>query len=225
MKRMIVAVILSFMAIAVFSSCSPNDASSKNPSGKLTKANWYKVGNEWNYESTYFGKTRKRVHKIIETRDVDGVKCYVVETSEDGKAIQLNHYHVDEKGVANYLRIFPGKDTRLKFNPPQVTLSLPLTAGKSWEWKGKFNGMNDGTFNFNAETMEDVSVPAGKFKAFKVVMKGILEIGGGKKAETEMTQWYAQDVGLVKTEAFINFKGRKEKITSNLTSYKVVPNK
>jgi len=227
LKKIFIMLTLALIIVVGCISCSQNrrDKSSRSSSGdtdssyQIKEANWFKVGNQWDYEAEYFGKTRKRTHKVLGTYNIDGVECYIMETKEDGVPIQQNYYHVDDKGVVNYIRLLSRINKKVKFDPPQMILSFPLQVNKNWVWNGQFNRGNKGTFKFNVAALEDVEVPAGSFKALKVVMKGSLDTIHAGKAETEMTQWYARDVGLIKTEALMNFKGKSEAIKSVLTSY------
>jgi len=81
-----------------------------------------------------------------------------------------------------------------KYEPPQQYLPNPLVAGQKWEGTRKDPTQVEYHEKSRVLGAETVTVPAGKFRAMKVVT----EISGGKAAKTR-TNWYAEGVGLVKS--------------------------
>jgi hypothetical protein len=81
-----------------------------------------------------------------------------------------------------------------KYEPAKQYLQNPLNTGTKWQWKGKDQTQTERTEQNQVAGFEEVTVPAGKFRAMKVVS----EISG---AATPMTKtcWYADGVGLVKS--------------------------
>ena len=149
------------------------------PVPKETKALAYfpdKVGAKWVYD--FDGKE--------ETETVTAVK------KEDGSILVTVH-KIDEFGETDKVTkvtesgIFIVSGLQLK-HPPSHVLQLPHKANATWKtWTGTpFLG----TSNYTAYGLEEVEVPAGKYKAIRV---GRIDAG-----DICRTYWYAPDVGLVK---------------------------
>ena len=92
-------------------------------------------------------------------------------------------------------------ETVAKFTPFYPDVSFPLFVGK--KWTGKYRGQ-DGSKKWTSEVtcesaaLEEVSVAAGKFQAFRIECvdkwdAGIIFINGKKKS----TRWYAPTMGLI----------------------------
>ena len=81
-----------------------------------------------------------------------------------------------------------------KYEPAKQYLQNPLVPGFKWEWKGKDYTQTDVTESSQVIGFEKVSVPAGKFRAMKVIS----QVTGGAVVMNK-TSWYADGVGLVKT--------------------------
>jgi hypothetical protein len=80
------------------------------------------------------------------------------------------------------------------YDPPRRYLPNPLLAGQKWEWSGKDPTQVEYRESSKAVGFEDVAVPAGKFRAMKVVT----EVTGASILKIR-TNWYADGVGLVKS--------------------------
>jgi hypothetical protein len=86
------------------------------------------------------------------------------------------------------------------FNPQAPYLQFPLTKGSKWEWNGLFVlPVSDKKSSMKLEIqndVEEVTVPAGKFKCIKVHINKVT----GDETDDE-TDWYAPGVGLVKLKS------------------------
>jgi hypothetical protein len=80
------------------------------------------------------------------------------------------------------------------YEPPKQYLPNPPVAGQTWEWTGKDPTQMERHEKSRVVGFENVTVPAGKFRAVKVTS----EQTGGSIPMTK-TFWYAPGVGLVKT--------------------------
>jgi hypothetical protein len=96
-----------------------------------------------------------------------------------------------------------------KYDPPRQHLPDPLVAGRKWEWKGRDYTQVERHESSVVSGPEQVTVPAGKFRALKVVSKI------SSSAEITKTFWYADGVGLVKTMT----EGGQIKYGAELTEY------
>lgn len=91
--------------------------------------------------------------------------------------------------------------TALESNPLFNTKSLspfrvwPLEVGKSWEYKGEFMG-GETSLSQTAKVVgiEDVTVPAGTFRAYKIVYTGTATKKSGYSWNRVDTHWYAPSV-------------------------------
>ncbi len=75
--------------------------------------------------------------------------------------------------------------------PPAPMLRLPVKAGDAWSWEGSIPGLKT---TFTMVGLEDVEVPAGKFRAVRVRQESVRD----GKENVSTTYWYAPEVGLVK---------------------------
>jgi hypothetical protein len=96
------------------------------------------------------------------------------------------------------------------YDPPRQYLPNPLVAGQKWEWSGKDPTQVEYRESSRAVAFEEVTVPAGKFRAMKVVT----EVSGASILKIR-TNWYADGVGLVKSST----EAGQIKYGSELTDY------
>jgi uncharacterized protein DUF3108 len=99
---------------------------------------------------------------------------------------------------------------QVTYDPPQQFMPNPLAMGQKWKWSGKDSTQMDYQESSGVVGAETVSVPAGKFRALKVVTE--ITAGGGVKTRTD---WYADGVGLVKSST----DAGQFKYGSELTDY------
>jgi hypothetical protein len=70
-------------------------------------------------------------------------------------------------------------------------------------------------YEYRVEGEEDVEVPAGKYKAVKVHVK----IESGTRHSAEGTEWYAKNVGIVKSEITIKAGGEDFTMIAELKKF------
>jgi len=128
----------------------------------------------------------------------------IISSNESDKFKYRQRLMIREDGVFvketyQYLSIFLfiKKEATYRYNKPLLRLPLPLTSGKEWKWSG-IEYCNDDSSNisvsgkvFNEET---VALKAGKFKAIKVETV----IDGSSNSKNTITEWFAENIGLVK---------------------------
>jgi hypothetical protein len=111
-----------------------------------------------------------------------------VETIVNNKPIAHEHIQVKEDGI--YRTAING----LKPESPVLFFKLPPKAGLTWDVDTKIQGQTvKGKFTTSEE---EVTVPAGKYKTFKVSGNDF-DIAGMK---TNITYWFAENVGIVKLQ-------------------------
>jgi hypothetical protein len=91
---------------------------------------------------------------------------------------------------------YPDEQSGLKidYEPGKQYLKNPLIAGGKWRWAGKDVGGNDVSESSEVMGLEWVDVPAGKFRAMKIIS----HVSNGGTAAVK-TYWYADGVGLIKS--------------------------
>ena len=151
-----------------------------------------RVGDSWTYRSTV-GDTEFSVKVTGEEKQADGTIRYDAEklagakvlisySKPSGWVLMLSERYTEHEGL------------EVKYEPPKQYLKNPLVAGAKWSWKGKDYTQTDIDENHQVIDFEDITVLAGKFRAMKVVS----QIVGA--APMTRTNWYADGVGLVKSE-------------------------
>jgi hypothetical protein len=151
-----------------------------------------RVGDSWTYRNTS-DNSEYGFKVLAEEPPTGGAPRYQVEmragvivhksfSKEDGWVVLWEDRYVEHEGL------------QMKYEPPKKYLQNPLKPGFKWTWQGKDSTQTDFTEKNDVVGFETVTVPAGKFRAMKLVS----EVSGGNAVMTK-TYWYADGVGLVKT--------------------------
>jgi hypothetical protein len=160
-----------------------------------------------------------------EKKKVKELDCTVLKaTYADGRGIELC-YAQDKKGllVAAKSVTVEGKVHEVPIATPELFLRLPLKAGHRWRYA-----------HFDAAVVreEEVTVPAGKFKAFRVEFHRSDDEEGGRPmcnligTAEEITMWLAPGTGVVKeTFTLMLPNGEVEAVPSFLRELKTVAGK
>jgi hypothetical protein len=190
MERVVVDMVLIVLLIVV-SGCAPATAP---PGAPQTDLKWPPVGSGWvqgERTSGSFGSTSSQAAwKFLGEQTWQGKK---VMAFSDGT---VTNYTDPRRRLLATIR---GTALAESYQPYYTTADWPLFVGKSWAnrytYRDEARGRSFDNVQQDAkvEAYEDVKVPAGTFKAFK--------IGIGDQAFW-VTTWYAPDLGLfVKTRA------------------------
>jgi hypothetical protein len=166
-----------------------------------------RVGDSWTYRNTEEGGYTL---KVVSEEPQAGVPSrFVVELSSGVKI--LNTYSKTDGWVLWHAERYPEHEgLEAKYEPPRQYLRNPLAVGLEWEWRGKDPTQVERSEKNTVAGVEDVTVPAGKFRAMKVVCT----VTGGATPMIR-TNWYAEGVGLVKSTT----EGGQIKYGSELTDY------
>jgi hypothetical protein len=110
----------------------------------------------------------------------------------------IHEWYIKQKGKVVWHKEQYGDEPTMmvQFQPERVLLNNPPKKDETWPWNGKGNM---GVVIDNTSVVsgpEEVITPAGKFQAMKVTVTGTQ---GGQPIN--MTYWYANYIGLVKTAA------------------------
>lgn len=151
-----------------------------------------RVGHLWTYRHSEGSKFTYKV--LSEEKQADGTARYVVELVSGAR---LHYTYSKPKGwVLQHKVSYPDEQSGLKldYEPARRHLQNPLVAGAKWSWNGKDVGGNDVSESNQVIGPEWVEVPAGKFRAIKMIS----QVSNGGTTATR-TNWYAEGVGVVKS--------------------------
>jgi hypothetical protein len=151
-----------------------------------------RVGDSWNYRSESTG-TEHSLKVLSEEKQADGTTRFLVEKFTGAKILTV--FSKAGGWVLMHSERYPEHEgMEVKYEPAKRYLQNPLIAGAKWAWKGQDYTRTDIDENHQVVGLEEVTVLAGKFRAIKVVSR----IAGA--ATMTRTNWYADGVGLVKSE-------------------------
>jgi hypothetical protein len=148
------------------------------------------VGNTWHYK---LRDGSKFVMKVVAHEKVSNVMCAKVE-------LVIGEAAAKKEPVSEHLAATPTGVYRYSFSSatpdkPLLVLKLPLKSGETWTVDSRALGDTlKGTYKVGKE--EEVTVPAGKYKAFPVITDD-LEAAGLKVYEK---RYYAAKVGMIYQE-------------------------
>ena len=94
----------------------------------------------------------------------------------------------------------------INYSANVLQIPFPLQIGDTWQWEGYQIKNGDTTqvrFSGEAIGVENISVPAGNFETLKIKLE-FNEFGG---EQTTLYQWFAPNIGAVKTRAIIEGSG------------------
>ena len=150
-----------------------------------------RVGDSWSYRSAS-GDTQFSLKVVSEERQTDGTIRYLVEKVAGAKVHTL--FSKASGWVLMHSERYPEHEgLEARYEPARQYLKNPLVAGAQWGWTGKDYTQTELEEDNQVVGLENVIVPAGKFRAMKVVSR----VGGG--APMTRTYWYADGIGLVKS--------------------------
>ena len=182
--------ILSALALAILMAAPSAPAAKPTPNA----ADYFplRVGDSWTYRNTG-GGSEYTLKILSEEKQADGSIRYLVEKLA---GVKIHSWFSKESGwvLMHAERYIEHEGLEAKYDPPKRYLPNPLAAGAKWEWNGLDQTRTEMSEQSQVIGFEKVTVPAGKFRAMKVVS----QVTGGATPMTR-TYWYASGVGLVKT--------------------------
>ena len=122
----------------------------------------WRPGDRWVYEWTSGSESGTKTVDVMETREVNGVRYYVVRLSD------VDHYYTSELHWAAAIR---NSTVEARMVPPHPWFVWPLAVGRRWVYQGTWEDrgvtrpVND---TFAVVAIEPVEVPAGTFRAVKL---------------------------------------------------------
>ena len=168
----------------------------------------FKEGAVWTYVA---GGTEGKI-KVTGREKIGDVETFVLTTeAAEGVATEREFFAIDATGLRLYRQSTGDKNT--DYAPPLVRLKLPPAKGDTWEWKGEI-GKEKASATYVNEGEEEIKVPAGTYKTWKITVSG--EHGSAKH---KGTNWYAPGVGIVRQQSKFESEGRKHESTIDLKSF------
>jgi hypothetical protein len=169
---------------------SPSDASatSKDSSSSAEPLANYcplKARTKWRYRVTANGVTATMTREVAKIEVIDGQSLARIDSIMDGNLVGSEHLANNDKGL------FRHRYDGVPFEPPICILKYPVKEGESWPLECRSG--NDRMTGICTCAMEEVTVPAGKFKTVKVIV-----IAQYQGQSVSGTYWLAAGVGIVK---------------------------
>ncbi|HQR37154.1 MAG TPA: hypothetical protein PLF26_02040 [Blastocatellia bacterium] len=183
----LVAMCLAFSGSASFAQKSAKPVKPKEPPPDYFPL---RVGDWWSYKSTTAdGKVSEFKMSVLS----EDTGVFLVEIQS---AWPIQESYSKPAGWVMWHRESYTKNAQMNviFDPPRQYLQNPLATGATWSWKGKGMMAVDIDETSQVEALDVVTVPAGTFKAMRVVSK-VLQGG----TTVTKTYWYANWIGLVKS--------------------------
>ncbi|HEY6070455.1 MAG TPA: hypothetical protein VIU85_03695 [Chthoniobacterales bacterium] len=126
----------------------------------------------------------------IENKDLQRLEIYRAEALETVDLIAI-----EEAGINCPARM-NADGSIVKLIPPQQMLALPLQSGKGWTFDGTI-GETKVRQRYEIAGEEDVEVPAGKFRAWRI------RCGQTLPAPATIDRWFVPGTGFVKVETTV----------------------
>ncbi|HEX8922872.1 MAG TPA: hypothetical protein VF766_15465 [Pyrinomonadaceae bacterium] len=151
-----------------------------------------RVGDSWTYRHTD-SDTEYTVKVLSEEKQADGTIRYLLEKKV---GVDIHSWFSKSAGaVLMHREAYPEQEgLDVKHEPARQYLLNPLVAGAKWKWSGKSITGIDAFESSEVIGPEVVKVPAGTFRAMKVMSRAT-----EGEAVVKKTYWYAEGVGLVKS--------------------------
>jgi hypothetical protein len=149
-------------------------------------------GDRWVYEWTSGTDKGTKTVEIVDIRDLNGVRYYVVRVSD----VDHHYLTMDLHWAAN---VREGK-VEARMVPPQPWFQWPLEAGRRWTHRAVFEAADSRQERQDAFAVigpESVEVPAGRFSALKLVREG------GQRDSDEY--WYVPEI-----RGYVRWVGRRD---------------
>lgn len=129
-------------------------------------------------------------YRIAGTQEIDNLEFLKMEMDQDNVRASTDLIREEENGVVCAARL-DGRDSLVRFDPPQIMVATPLKTGTKWKFDGKI-GDKKVTQQYEITGEEDVEVPAGKFRAW------LIHCDQTAPAAATIDRWFVPGTGFVK---------------------------
>jgi len=165
-------------------------------------------GYTWTFQVTGNPDSTESVKKVSGKEKVGDYDCFVVEDTGMGGDMQKMILSADKDGL--WVRRM-----RREVKDPWLWLMLPLSTKNKWSSTlASPDSDRTATLAFSVGDEEEVKVPAGTYKARRVIMTG-----SEKRSTIELVMWLAPDVGEVKRSVTITKKDQPQEVTFQLLKF------
>jgi len=173
-------------------------------------------GSKWTYTTDYTDDT-VLVHEVTGTEKVGDVECFVVEHKTVGPTLGTRLMRKEWLAAGpDGVLIHKLQRGRSELDVVKPFFKIKNVLRKDDEWKGQAKAEeNPPQHEIRVEEEAEIEVPAGKFKTWKLHLK----IESGTRHSAEGTEWYALNVGLVKSEITIKAAGEEFTLISELKKF------
>ena len=169
-----------------------------------TKPGWPNVGDRWVYEARDADRPQNKHRIVVQVQEVTPSSIDDVVRIEDRPQVMQTH----RPGA--YLRaVAPG----IADFSPYLRAFQELRGGESWsevEFKKLWEcgiGLIFCHASARVAGKEKISVPAGTYEAWKIVVKLILDMGGSATGYGELSYWLAEETRrIVKYQSRVKFQ-------------------
>ena len=134
-------------------------------------------------------------YRLGGTQKIDNKDLRRFEIYRDDALESVDLIAIDERGIACPARTDP-QGAVVKLNPPQQMLVTPLKTGTNWNFDGTI-GNTKVSQHYEIVGEEDVDVPAGKFRAWRIHCEQT------SPSVATIDRWFVPTVGFVKVETAI----------------------
>lgn len=179
--HVVLSLILMVSGITLaMSSCAPPPSSGNVPTGNAADRPEWRIGDRWFHSWSAGIQKGIKVSESLGIREVGGVRYYVLRIEKADSYYTMDfHWAMQLQGSRVVARAVP----------PHPFFLWPLEVGKSWTYHGVFEQdrqVQPMRESFRVAGIERVDVPAGSFRAFKIVRSA------GEAIVDEY--WYAPEV-------------------------------
>lgn len=150
-----------------------------------------RAGDSWTYQHSEGSQFTMKV--LSDEKQSDGTMKHIVELHS---GVHIRYTYTKPSGwvLLHRTEYVEQEGLKIDFQPVKQYLKNPPTVGAKWRWAGKDVTGNEASESSQVTGLEWVEVPAGRFRAMKIVS---LVTSGG--AAVTKTYWYAPGVGCVKS--------------------------
>jgi hypothetical protein len=160
------------------------------------------------------GEDIRYSYSIAGVEEKDGQKIVSVKRHVGDTTIDAGRYQLSQDGitVVPSARAARGRANPMqKPNDPMTVLEFPIKKDESWKWAGKLPTGADSAVTRTIRAIEEITVPAGKFRAVKIEVVQTRTNSGVVEWNMKSTEWYAEGVGRIKHVA--------ENLTEEMTKF------
>lgn len=158
------------------------------PAARVDSPPEWRPGDRWVYEWTSGSDTRTKSVEVIEIKEVNNVRYYLVRVGD------TSHYYTMDLHWAGSART---STVEARMIPPEPWFAWPLAVGSQWGHQGTFEERDSRTQHsdtFKVVAAESVNVPAGQFQALRVVREADPR-NSDQYWYTPEVRWYARWIG------------------------------